>query len=35
VASHGGMFDTILANLDEANLGLGTGYYLRQVYPGN
>jgi hypothetical protein len=29
------MFDTMLANLNEANLGLGTGYYLGQVYPRN
>jgi hypothetical protein len=29
------MFDTILANLDETGLGLGTRHYLRQVYPGN
>lgn len=27
------MFDTILANLDQADLGLGSGYYVRQVHP--
>jgi hypothetical protein len=35
VPSRAAMFDTILANLNQADLGLGSGYYVRQVYPGN
>jgi hypothetical protein len=28
------MFDTVLANLDEEDLGLGSGYHIRLVYSG-
>jgi hypothetical protein len=28
------MFDTILANLDEEDLGLGSGYQIRLIYSG-
>jgi hypothetical protein len=34
VPSHSGMFDTILANLDREDLGLGAGYYVMPVFPG-
>lgn len=33
--SRAGMFDTILANLDRPDLGLGTGYTVSQVYPAD
>ena len=33
--SRAGMFDVILANLDRSDLGLGSGYNVTQVYPGN
>jgi hypothetical protein len=35
VPAHAGMFDTILANLDKADLGLGSGHSVSQVYPGD
>jgi len=31
--SHAAMFDTILANLERPDLGLGSGYRVDQVYP--
>jgi len=31
--SRAAMFDTILANLDRPDLGLGSGYWVDQVYP--
>jgi hypothetical protein len=34
-AAHEGMFETILANLGKADLGLGSGYDVRQIYPGD
>jgi hypothetical protein len=35
VPSHAGMFDIILANLGRPDLGLGSGYYVSQVYTAN
>ena len=32
---HAAMFDTILANLDDEDLGLGAAYNIAQVYPAN
>jgi hypothetical protein len=35
VRARAAMFDIILANLDRPDLGLGSAYYVSQVYPAN
>jgi hypothetical protein len=35
LSARAAMFNTILANLGQADLGLGSNYYVSQVYPAN